>query len=145
MLSARVMKDANNVTDGPYLYKSPKSGTLFMIWSNHIGKKGYCVLVRKSESGKLAGSWSKDEILFGEDGGHGMIFRTFDGKLLLTLHQPNSGEAERMKLFELEDTGNTRRLVCGTFDMPPMPSFSVCAHQGNGGGKPFGPSPYKVF
>ncbi|MBQ8111706.1 MAG: hypothetical protein IJ146_00735, partial [Kiritimatiellae bacterium] len=82
------------------------------------------------------GPWSKDEILYAKNGGHGMLFRTFDGKLLLTLHQPNSGEAERMKLFEIEDTGHTLRLVCGTFDMPPMPAGGVCAHQGNGGGKP---------
>ena len=87
-------------------------------------------------TGKLAGPWTKDEILYHKNGGHGMLFRTFDGKLLLTLHQPNSGEAERMKLFEIEDTGHTLRLICGTFDMPPMPAGGVCAHQGNGGGKP---------
>jgi glycerophosphoryl diester phosphodiesterase/GH43 family beta-xylosidase len=127
---------AGHVTDGPFFYRSPKNGDLYMIWSNFIKGHGYCVLLRKSTTGKLAGPWGKDEILYGKNGGHGMIFRTFDGKLLLTLHQPNSGEAERMKLFELEDTGNTLRLVCGTFDMPPMPSFGVCAHQGNGGGKP---------
>jgi len=109
MLSARVMKDANNVTDGPYLYKSPKSGILFMIWSNHIGKKGYCVLVRKSESGKLAGPWSKDEILFGEDGGHGMIFKAFDGRLMMSIHQPNS-KSERLRILELEDTGNSLKV-----------------------------------
>ena len=127
---------AGHVTDGPFFYRSPKNGDLYMIWSNFVKGHGYCVLLRKSTTGKLAGPWTKDEILYAKNGGHGMIFRTFDGKLLLTLHQPNSGEAERMKLFELEDTGNTLRLVCGTFDMPPMPSFGVCAHQGNGGGKP---------
>ena len=127
---------AGHVTDGPFFYRSPKNGDLYMIWSNFIKGHGYCVLLRKSTTGKLAGPWTKDEILYGKNGGHGMLFRTFDGKLLLTLHQPNSGEAERMKLFELEDTGNTLRLVCGTFDMPPMPAGGVCAHQGNGGGKP---------
>jgi hypothetical protein len=63
--------------------------------------------VRKSAGGKLAGPWSKDEILFRENGGHGMIFRTFDGRLMLTLHQPNNTPNERMMLFELEDTGET--------------------------------------
>ena len=130
------MPGAGHVTDGPFFYRSPKNGGLYMIWSNFIKGHGYCVLLRKSTTGKLAGPWTKDEILYGKNGGHGMIFRTFGGKLLLTLHQPNSGTAERMRLFELEDTGNTLRLVCGTFDMPPMPSRGVCAHQGNGGGKP---------
>ena len=109
MFSARVMEGANNVTDGPYLYKSPKSGILFMIWSNHIGKRVYCFLVRKSESGRLAGSWSKDEILFGGDGGHGMIFRAFDGRLMAAIHQPNS-KAERLKILEMEDTGNSLKV-----------------------------------
>ncbi len=127
---------AGHVTDGPFFYRSPKSGDLYMIWSNFVKGHGYCVLLRKSTTGKLAGPWTKDEILYGRNGGHGMLFRTFDGKLLLTLHQPNSGEAERMKLFQIEDTGHTLRLVCGTFDMPPMPAGGVCAHQGNGGGKP---------
>ena len=127
---------AGHVTDGPFFYRSPKDGALYMIWSNFVKGHGYCVLLRKSTAGKLAGPWTKDEILYAKNGGHGMLFRTFDGKLLLTLHQPNSGEAERMKLFEIEDTGHTLRLVCGTFDMPPMPAGGVCAHQGNGGGKP---------
>ena len=130
------MPGADRVTDGPFFYRSPKNGDLYMIWSNFVKGHGYCVLLRKSTTGKLAGPWTKDEILYGKNGGHGMLFRSFDGKLLLTLHQPNSGEAERMKLFQLEDTGHTLRLVCGTFDAPPMPAGGICAHQGNGGGKP---------
>ena len=113
---------AGHVTDGPFFYRSDKNGNLYMVWSNFIKEHGYCVLLRKSTTSKLAGPWTKDEILYGKNGGHGMIFRTLDGKLLLTLHQPNSGEAERMKFFELEDTGNTLRVVCGAFDMPPMPA-----------------------
>lgn len=137
MFAARdAMPGASHVTDGPFFYRSPRNGDLYMIWSNFVKGHGYCVLLRKSTTGKIAGPWTKDEILYGKNGGHGMLFRTFDGKLLLTLHQPNSGEAERMKLFEIEDTGHTLRLVCGTFDAPPMPSRGVCAHQGNGGGKP---------
>ena len=137
MFAARdAMPGASHVTDGPFFYRSPRNGDLYMIWSNFVKGHGYCVLLRKSTTGKIAGPWTNDEILYGKNGGHGMLFRTFDGKLILTLHQPNSGEAERMKLFEIEDTGHTLRLVCGTFDAPPMPSRGVCAHQGNGGGKP---------
>ena len=131
---------AGSVTDGPFFHRSA-NGALYMIWSNSVrhgnaGKSKYSVLLRKSASGRLAGPWSKDEILFGENGGHGMIFRSFEGKLLLTIHQPNFGEAERMKLFEIEDTGDTLRVVNGTFDSPPMPARGVCAHRGNGGGMP---------
>jgi beta-xylosidase len=112
LLDARsAMKGAGQVTDGPFFYRSKKSNKLFLIWSNFIDGHGYSVLVRSSESGKLAGPWSKDEILFGKGGGHGMIFRDKDGKLFLTLHQPNSTPNERMKLFRLEDDGEKLKIV----------------------------------
>ena len=99
------MKGAANVTDGPFFYRSEKSGRLYMIWSNMVKGRGYCVLVRSSASGKIAGPWTKDEILFGKNGGHGMIFKSLDGKLNLTFHQPNTTPHERMKVFELSDDG----------------------------------------
>jgi hypothetical protein len=76
-----------------------------MIWSNVIKGSGYCVLVRSSPSGKIAGPWTKDEILYGKDGGHGMVFRDIAGRLCLTIHQPNSSPDERMRIFELKDDG----------------------------------------
>jgi len=98
------------VTDGPYLYRS-KSGKLFMIWSSG-GAHGYTCGIAISASGKLAGPWTQQaEPLYGNDGGHGMIFRTFEGQLMLVLHQPNVVPKERIHLFELEDTGETLRLV----------------------------------
>ena len=86
-----------------------------MIWSNTIKRDGkqdpdYCVFVCKSSGGRLAGPWSKDDLLFSKNGGHGMIFKTFDGRLMLTLHQPNVTPDERMALFEIEDTGETLRI-----------------------------------
>lgn len=103
--ASKTMAGAHWVTDGPFFHTSEKGRTLFMIWSNMVKGHGYCVLYRKSESGTLAGPWTKDAILFGKNGGHGMIFKAFDGRVMLTLHQPNSGTAERMKLFTLTDTG----------------------------------------
>jgi hypothetical protein len=41
-----------------------------------------------------------------------MLFKTFDGRLKLTLHQPNKTPYERMKLFDVEDGGETLRLNC---------------------------------
>ncbi|HUL52918.1 MAG TPA: glycoside hydrolase family 43 protein [Opitutaceae bacterium] len=105
------------VTDGPYLYRST-SGKLFMIWSSG-GATGYACGVAVSESGKLAGPWvQRPEPLFANDGGHGMIFRTFEGKLMLALHQPNVAPKERIHLFELEDTGDTLR-IAREFGGPP--------------------------
>jgi beta-xylosidase len=98
------------VTDGPYLYRS-HSGKLFMIWSSG-GPTGYACGVAVSDSGKLAGPWvQRPEPLFADDGGHGMIFRTFAGQLMLVLHQPNEFPKERIHLFELEDTGETLRTL----------------------------------
>ena len=112
------MKDAGVITDGPFLYRSPKGDALYMIWSNTLKREGkknpdYCVFVRKSSGGRLAGPWSRDELLFSKDGGHGMIFKTFDGRLMLTLHQPNVSPNERMALFEVEDTGVALRIKNG--------------------------------
>jgi beta-xylosidase len=97
------------VTDGPYLRKS-KSGKLFMIWSS-FGKGGYTTGVAISDSGKLAGPWKQSpEALYGQDGGHGMLFSTFEGKIMMVLHSPNN-QGARPRIFELEDTGDNLRLV----------------------------------
>jgi arabinan endo-1,5-alpha-L-arabinosidase len=97
------------VTDGPYLHRS-KAGKLLMIWSS-FGTTGYTIGVAVSISGKLRGPWKQQaQPLVTGDGGHGMIFRRFDGQLMLVFHQPNTRMQERARLFELEDTGETLRL-----------------------------------
>jgi len=97
------------VTDGPYLYRS-KSGNLFMVWST-FSKTGYTTGVAISDSGKVAGPWRQQpESLYSADGGHAMIFKRFDGQLMMVLHSPNKN-VERAKLFELEDTGETLRIT----------------------------------
>jgi hypothetical protein len=78
-----------------------------MIWSS-AGEKGYAVGIAESETEKVKGPWKhQPELLFENNGGHGMIFRTFDGQLAIAHHQPNTGPKERMQLFKLKDTGNT--------------------------------------
>ncbi len=97
------------VTDGPSLYQS-KSGKLFMIWSSG-SPTGYATGVAISDSGKLAGPWRQQAApLYAEDGGHGFIFKRLDGQLMLVLHSPNKA-TERARLFELEDTGETLRII----------------------------------
>lgn len=98
-----------NVTDGPYLYKG-KTGKLYMIWTSG-GYTGYTQGIAISESGKLAGPWKQQtEPLYKEDGGHGMLFTTFEGKLMMVLHSPNNS-GSRPRIFEMEDTGETLRVV----------------------------------
>ena len=43
------------------------------------------------------------EALFARDGGHGMLFRTFDGELLLSIHRPNVPPDERPRFFRVEE------------------------------------------
>ncbi len=97
------------VTDAPWLYRS-KSGKLFMLWSgynNGVYTSGLAV----SESGELAGPWTqREEPVYTDDGGHPSLFTTFDGRLIMALHSPNSDE-ERVHFFEMEDTGETLRIV----------------------------------
>ncbi len=98
-----------HVTDGPYLYRS-KTGKLLMVWSG-FGTGGYTTGIALSQSGKLAGPWTQQaEPLYAADGGHPMIFRRFDGQLMLTLHSPNDSPSTRQRIFELEDLGDTLRV-----------------------------------
>ncbi len=99
----------NYVTDAPYLHKG-KTGKLYMIWAGY-GKGGYTEGIAISASGKLAGPWTQQaEPLYSNDGGHGMLFTTFDGKLMMVLHAPN-GPAARPRIFEMQDTGDTLKLI----------------------------------
>jgi len=97
------------VTDGPFLYRT-KNGKLLMIWSS-FGVHHYAVGMAFSISGKITGPWRQiDKPLFEANGGHGMLFKTFDGRMMLVLHQPNASPRERARLFEIEDTGDQIRL-----------------------------------
>lgn len=84
----------NYVTDGPFLFKT-KTGKLGMIWSSWKDEK-YVLMAAYSNSGKLKGPWMQDEeLLFGDNGGHGMLFKSFDGKRMLSIHYVAPGDDER--------------------------------------------------
>ena len=92
----------NYITDGPFIHRM-KDGKLLMLWSS-FGKNGYVQAVAHSESGKITGPWKQDlKLIYDRDGGHGMIFKTFAGKLMLTLHSPNGGGKERARFFSVEE------------------------------------------
>ena len=103
---------AGYVTDGPFLYRS-RDGQLLMLWSSFRHGK-YAQGVARSVSGDVLGPWvQEEEPLYNDDGGHGMLFRTFDDRLMLTLHAPNKTPDERMVLIELEESAGRLRLVRG--------------------------------
>ncbi len=85
------------ITDGCWIYTC-QDESLIMIWSNW-DKNGYCIGMAKSASGEITGPWEQmEERLFSKeslgdyDGGHGMIFADYDGKLWLSLHSPNDSD-----------------------------------------------------
>ena len=104
------------VTDGPFLHRT-QSGDLLMLWSS-MAKQGYAMTVARSESGRITGPWQQSETpLWDADGGHGMIFRTFAGDLMLTLHSPNGnpsdGPIERPVFAPIKERGGDLVLVEG--------------------------------
>lgn len=98
------------VTDGPFFHHT-SDGILLMLWSS-FGEGGYKLTSARSKSGQITGPWNhEDKPIYENDGGHGMLFRTFEGKLMLVLHQPNRGPDERPRLFTVNfDTTADHRL-----------------------------------
>lgn len=95
------------ITDGCFLYTTT-AGRLLMIWSSfHNGD--YAIGIAESATGRITGPWRHhDELLFSANGGHGMIFRSFDGVLYIVLHGPNKPSgAERAHLYRLIDNGKS--------------------------------------
>lgn len=117
------------IVDGPFVYRSSENGKLYVFWSttsiggdHHRGSTvpqnerrsgAYRVLACESLSGKIEGPWGKQQVIFADNGGHGMIFRTFEGKKVFTIHQPEDqkNRLERTKFFEFVDMGKALKLI----------------------------------
>jgi len=110
------------ITDGCFLYRSAKSGRLFMIWSTFIPGRDYCVVLSRSQSGKINGPWADHKLIYAKNGGHGMIFESFGGQLLMALHQPNTEGAERLRLYRVTDSGDILRIGEGLVNRRNRPS-----------------------
>lgn len=108
----------NRVTDGPYLFRT-QTGRLGMIWTSWIYTT-YTQGVAYSESGTLDGPWTQEpNPITPPNYGHGMLFRTLDGKLLMSVHkhQDIKGRYHRIpQLFEVDDSGD--QLVIGARYIP---------------------------
>ena len=100
------------VTDGPFAYRR-KDGTLLFLWSS-LAEEGYAMGIARSGSGTLDGPWIQDEKpLISCDGGHGMVFRSLDGKLYATYHSPNKTPFERFQYAEIVESGKSLALAGG--------------------------------
>ena len=81
-----------------------EAGELLSFWSS-FSREGYEELIARSDNGELDGNWTVDEKpLAGGNGGHGMIFRDFAGKLHFVMHQPNTSTKERPVILSLAET-----------------------------------------
>lgn len=98
------------VTDGCFLYRT-HTGKLLMIWSS-FKEDQYAMGVAESVTGRVAGPWRQQpKPLFEQEGGHGMIFRTFEGRLCIVFHNQNSSNGgERAQIYEIEDQEETLKV-----------------------------------
>ena len=104
------------VTDGPFLFRT-QTGRLGMIWT--CWRSGiYVQGVAYSDNGKLNGKWSHSKCPITPDNhGHGMLFRTFDGQLLMSIHSnrnidlANQHFERHPELFVMDDSGDEMRAV----------------------------------
>lgn len=95
-------RELSYVTDGPELYRT-KDGHLLMLWAS-FGPGGYIETIARSKSGEIQGPWEQLPPLLEVNGGHGMLFHSFDGRLLLVLHRTNTDPYA--KIYEIEDDGD---------------------------------------
>jgi hypothetical protein len=108
------MKLPGWVTDGPFLFTT-QTGKLGMLWSSW-GSHKYAQGVAYSSSGKLKGPWIQEkEPLNPMNAGHGMMFRTFEGKLLMSLHysslDPDKRGSRKPMLLEVDDSGDKIKII----------------------------------
>jgi hypothetical protein len=86
-----------------------------MLWTSWVFNV-YTQGVAYSQSGTLDGPWMQEkEPITPPDYGHGMLFRTLEGKWLMSVHSHKAGENGRTiripHLFEVDETGD--KLVVG--------------------------------
>jgi len=103
----------HKVTDGPYLFRTA-TGRLGMIWTSWIDDI-YAQGVAYSKSGTLDGPWIHEkELITPHNFGHGMLFKTLDGRNLMSVHSHRSVNGRYIRiphLFEVDLTGD--KIVIG--------------------------------
>ena len=80
-----------------------------MIWTSWVYDV-YTQGVAYSDNGRLGGRWVHDpEPVTPPNFGHGILFRTFEGKLLMSIHSHKNVNGRYMRyphLFEVDDSGD---------------------------------------
>ncbi|UKM66080.2 glycoside hydrolase family 43 protein [Flavobacteriaceae bacterium GSB9] len=98
----------HKVTDGPFLFKTG-TGRLGMIWTSWQYNV-YAQGVAYSESGTLDGPWIQEkELITPPNFGHGMLFKTFEGKTLMAVHSHKKINERTIRiphLFEVDLSGD---------------------------------------
>jgi hypothetical protein len=102
----------NKVTDGPYLFTTG-TGRLGMIWTSWIYDV-YTQGVVYSKSGTLDGPWIQEpDPITPPNFGHGMLFKTFEGRQLMSVHSHKevNGRTVRVPhLFTVNSEGDKLEL-----------------------------------
>jgi hypothetical protein len=103
----------HKVTDGPFLFRT-SSGRLGMLWTSWIYDV-YTQGVAYSKTGTLDGPWIHEkEPITPLNYGHGMLFKTLEGKTLMCLHSHKNMNGRYIRipqLFEVSLAGD--QLVLG--------------------------------
>jgi len=98
------------VTDGPQMFRT-QTGKLGMLWSSW-GKERYVQGIAYSESGTIAGPWVQEkEPFLSNNSGHGMLFKTFEGKLIFLVHHAEENGPRKPQYWNVDDSGD--KLVLG--------------------------------
>lgn len=88
------LPEGGYVTDAPFIWRDDESGNLILTWSSFSPR--YSVGQAISRSGSVLGPWEHEaEPVFGDDGGHQMIFRDLKGRLHMSFHSPNTPTDKR--------------------------------------------------
>ena len=103
----------NRVTDGPWLFRTG-TGKLGILWTSWV-YSDYTQGVAYSESGTLDGPWIQEkEPITPPNFGHGMLFRAFDGRWLMSVHSHKDVNGEYIRiphLFEVDLSGDKLKIV----------------------------------
>lgn len=103
----------NVVTDGPWLFRT-ETGRLGMFWTSWRDDV-YTTGVAYSQTGTLDGPWVHEpEPLLPPNYGHGMLFRDWKGRLLMSVHSHsvvNGRYVRRPHFFLMDNEGTLLRTL----------------------------------
>jgi hypothetical protein len=97
--------------DGPWLHKL-SDGTLISFFSQQSAQ-GYAIGLVESSNGRLDGTWTHHPELLVTGGGHGMLFTSLNGKLMLATHKDVAQRVTNPFFYEMEEdlANKTLRIV----------------------------------